>query len=415
MHLRAILNRFHRQSGFVYGTEQWSEYEGQPAIIVPIRPRAGKKAICSGCGKPRPGYDTLDARLFQFVPFWGILVFFMYAMRRVDCPLCGVKVESVPWGKGKCLTTTTFDWFIAHWAKLLSWEEAARQFRISWSTVWRCVDKAVEWGRAHMNLDGISAIGVDEVSQKKGHNYLTLVYQIGGSYRRLLYVAEGRKEESFKGFFDWLGKERCSLIEVVCSDMWKAYLNVIKERLPKAIHILDRFHIMAHFGKAINEIRAAEAKASKRNGETLKKTKWLFLKRPENLTDGQGCRLRDLLRLNLRTVRAYLLREEFQLFWEYTSSGWARRFLKTWTTKAMRSRLEPMKRVAQMLRTHEEEILNWFKIKFDVALGATEGFNGKVRVFTKRAFGYRTVPAMKRALFHGLSGFPTPTFTHRFW
>jgi transposase len=313
------------------------------------------------------------------------------------------------------LNISTFDWFIAHWAKLLSWEETARQFRISWSTVWRCVDKAVEWGRAHMNLDGISAIGVDEVSQKKGHNYLTLVYQIGGSYRRLLYVAESRKEESFKGFFDWLGKERCSLIEVVCSDMWKAYLNVIKERLPKAIHILDRFHIMAHFGKAINEIRAAEAKASKRNGETLKKTKWLFLKRPENLTDGQGCRLRDLLRLNLRTVRAYLLREEFQFFWEYTSSGWARRFLKTWTTKAMRSRLEPMKRVAQMLRTHEEEILNWFKIKFDVALGATEGFNGKVRVFTKRAFGYRTVPAMKTALYHGLGELPTPTFTHRFW
>jgi transposase len=416
MHVRTILNRFHRIPGFIFGNECLGEYEGVPALLVPVRPRVGNKPVCSGCGEVAPGYDTLKERYFRFVPFWGIVVFLVYAMRRVNCPRCGVKVERVPWAEGKRLTTTTFDHFVAHWCKFLSWTEAATEFRVSWRTVFRCVEAAVEWGRAHMSLEGVTAIGIDEIARAKGHKYITLVYQIAGSSKRLLWVGQDRTEETLRGFFSWFTPARSSLIEFVCSDMWKPYLNVIKENASQAVQILDRFHIMSHFSKAIDEVRAQEARALAFAGETvLKKTRWLLLKRPENLTDNQAVRLRDLLKLNLRSVRAYLLKEQFQLLWEYTSPAWAQKFLRKWTFQAMRSKMEPIKRVARMIRNHEGLILNWFRAAGKISNGVVEGFNGKGRVVTKRAYGFRTFRCLEIALYHALGDLPVPRFTHRFW
>jgi transposase len=416
MHLRTILNRLHRIPGFVYGNEYWSEYDGSEALVVPIRPRVGNKPICSGCNQIAPGYDTLKERYFRFVPFWGIVIFLVYAMRRVECPRCGVKVERVPWAEGKRLTTTTFEHFVAHWCKLISWTEASQEFKVSWRTVFRCVEAAVEWGREHMNLDGITAIGVDEIARAKGHKYVTLVYQIAGDTKRLLWVGQDRTEETLRGFFRWLTPKRAGLIEFVCSDMWKPYLKVIKEHASGAVQILDRFHIMHHLSKAIDEVRAQEARVLTSAGQSiLKKTRWLLLKRPENLTDNQAVRLRDLLKLNLRSVRAYLLKEQFQLLWEYKSSAWAKKFLRSWTTRAMRSKLDPMKRVARMIRSHEGLILNWFKASGKISNGIVEGFNGKGRVVTKRAYGFRTYRCLEVALYHTLGELPVPEFTHRFW
>lgn len=417
MHIRTILNKFHRQSGFVYGEERWSEVAGKPALVVPIRPRVGTRAICSICGDTAPGYDSLPERFFQFVPMWGILIYFAYAMRRVECKKCGIKVERVPWGDGKKLTTNTYAWFIAHWAKLLSWEDVAKQFHTSWGTVWRCVEHAVDWGRLNMKLDGITAIGIDEISRAKGHKYITLVYQIAGGQKRLLWIGKDRTEESLRGFFDWLKPERCKLIEFVCSDMWKPYLKVIKEKATNAVQVLDRFHIMAHFSKAIDEVRAGEARelTKKGKGEVLKRSRWAILKRPENLTDLQEMKLKTLLKMNLKTVKAYLLKEQFQLLWEYTSPGWAAKFLKAWSTRAMRSKIEPMKRVARMIRNHEELIINWFRAKGLISNGSVEGLNGKARVCTKRAYGFRTFRGIEVALYHALGNLPVPEFAHRFW
>ncbi len=152
----------------------------EPKIEVVIEPRANSRAICSGCGEKRPGYDRLSPRRFQFVPLWNIAVFFVYAMRRVDCPACGVTVERVPWGEGKEHLTTSYRWFLARWAKRLSWQETADAFNTTWDNVFHSVKHAVEWGLAHRDLSGIEAIGVDEVQWRNGHTYLTLGYQIDG-------------------------------------------------------------------------------------------------------------------------------------------------------------------------------------------------------------------------------------------
>lgn len=417
MHVRTLLNQFLDYPGFVFENEHLEEVDNKQALVFEVRPRKASKPICSKCGSKSSVYDHLNDRMFQFVPFWGLAVYFRYRMRRANCQECGVTVEKVPWSDGKSPVTHMLTWFIAHWAHFLSWSEVGRQFGLSWRTVFQCVENAVKWGRKRMNLEGIRSIGIDEIARARGHRYVTLVYQIDSSCRRLLHISEGRHEQSLHHFFNWLGKERCESIQFVCSDMWKPYLKVVKERVPNALQILDRFHIMQHFSKALDEVRAEEARklAKTNKNHILKKSRWTLLKRRENLSASQGVKLKELLGANLRTVKAYLLKEQFQVFWSYKSAAWAKRFLKQWTFVAMRSKIEPIKRVARMLRNHDELILNWFRAKGEISNGIVEGLNGKGRVVTKRAYGYRTEKALEVALYHELGKLPEPELTHRFW
>jgi transposase len=386
-------------------------------IEARIHARKGTQAVCGGCGKKRPGYDTLSPRQFAFVPLWGIAVFLIYAMRRVNCPKCGVVTEMVPWSTGKSPTTYAFTWFLASWAKVLSWTETARRFRTSWDSVFRAVKHAVHWGLEHRSLDGIRAIGVDELSWKKGHKYLTLVYQIDHGCRRLLHIAQNRTAKSFHSFFDLLGDERAQKIAFVASDMWKAFLQVVRTRCSSALHVLDRFHVAQLMSKAVDETRRQEVRALRARGRhvVLTKTRWLLLKRPKNLTRNERGRLRELLSINLRSVRAYLLKEQFNHFWTYRSVTHAYRFLCGWIRVALRSRIEPFQKFARTLREHERELLTWFLARGEFAAGATEGFNNKARITTRKAYGFRTYEHAEIALYHSLGGLPEPPWlTHRF-
>lgn len=416
MHLKTILNRVQKLKGFVYGEARWLDQE-EPALAITILPREGSRAVCSGCGRKAPGYDRLPERRFEFIPFWGILVYFVYAMRRVDCPRCGVKVEAVPWAEGKSPITTAYAWFLAGWAKRLCWSGVAEAFHASWHTVFCAVEQAVAWGREHMDLSGITAIGVDEIAWRKGHTYATVVYQINEGRKRLLWVGEHRKAKTLLKFFRWLGQERSGLIEFVASDMWKAYLKVIAKKIPRAIHVLDRFHIMCHLNKAIDQVRAAEAKEMKRKGlvPLLHKSRWALLKRVANRTAAQVAKLKELRGYNLKTMTVWLMKEEFQQFWEYVSPVWAGRFLDAWCRRAMSSRIEPVKKVARMLRGHRELILNWFRAKKEFSSGVVEGLNNKAKLSTKMAYGFGTFKGLEIALYHRLGDLPEPEFTHRFF
>ena len=417
MHLQSILRRVQPLPGFVYDKVQLRGKRGVREIDVHLRARAGSRGRCGDCGQKRPGYDTLPERRFAFVPLWGMAVFFLYAMRRVDCPGCGVTVEMVPWADGKSPTTHAYTWFLASWAKVLSWSGTARRFRTSWDVVSRAVTYAVRWGLEHRSLDGIRSIGVDELAWKKGHKYLTLVYQIDHGCRRLLHIAKDRTAKSFHGFFDMLGPERSKDIAFIASDMWQAFRSVVRERCDLVLHVLDRFHVMQLMSKAIDEIRRQEVRLLRAQGRApmLTKTRWLLLKRPKHLRHRERGRLRELLAINLRTVRAYLLKEQFQHFWSYKSYDYAKRFLRQWTTMAMRSRLEPFKKFARTLRNHQRELLNWFLARGKFAAGATEGFNNKARITTRKAYGFRTYEHAEIALYHALAQLPEPDWlTHRF-
>jgi len=417
MQLKTILNRVQKFKSFVYGTICWVEDAKEPTIDVELSSRANSRPICSGCGRKRPGYDRLPIRRFEFIPMWGIKVFFLYAPRRVDCPICGIRVERMPWSEGKHRLTETYAWFLAGWARRLSWKEVAEAFRTSWDHVFCSVEMAVTWGREQRDLSGIEAIGIDEIQWQRGHKYLTLVYQIDAGCRRLLWIGKKRKVKTLLRFFRWFGKERTKELDYICSDMWKPYLRVIAKKAGHAIHILDRFHIMAKLSKAIDKVRAQEARELKEKGydPVLTKSRWLLLKRPENLTEKQETKLADLLQYNLKSIRSYLLKEEFQLFWSYKSPYWAGLFLDKWCTKTMRSKIEPMKDIARSLRKHRPLLLNWFRAKGQFSSGIVEGFNNKAKLTTRKAYGFRTYHAAEIALYHALGALPVPKVAHEFF
>jgi transposase len=415
MQIITLLNQCYRFPGFVYHQARLSE-DGK-RLEIWVRPRVGSKAICSVCRRPAAGYDHLAERPFEFIPVWGFLVFLLYRRRRVHCKTCGVVVEQLPWADGKHSLTNAYMIFLARWARKLSWKETADSFRTSWDKVCHAVQYVVDWGLAHRTLGPISAIGVDEIQYAKGHKYLTLVYQIDSGATRLLWIGQERTVETFQGFFAMLGTELSSHIQFVCSDMWKPYLRVVRDKCSQALHILDRFHIVAKMNEALDDVRAAESRKMAQDGyePLLRKSRWCILKRRANLTSQQKFRLHHLLRYNLQTVRAYLLKEDFQRFWDYNSPTWAGRYLDFWCQQTMRSRIVPMKKIAKTLRVHRELILNYFKAKKQFSSGVVEGLNNKVKVTMRKSYGFRTFRITELALYHALGKLPEPILTHEFF
>ena len=207
--------------------------------------------------------------------------------------------------------------------------------------------------------------------------YQTVVYQLDEGQKRLLWIGADRKAKTLLRFFRFLGKERTGRLEFICSDMWRAYLIVIRKKASHAVHVLDRFHVMQNLNKVIKQVRIAETKQLQQNGyePVLTGCRWLLLKRPENLTEGQAVKLKDLMQYKLKSIHSQLKREDFQQLWEYTSPVWAGKFLDAWCTRTMRSKIEPMKKVARSLRDKRELILNWFRAEGTMSSGIVEGFN----------------------------------------
>ena len=278
------------------------------------------------------------------------------------------------------------------------------------------VRHAVWWGLIYRDLSGVEAIGVDEIQWRRGHHYLTLIYQLDAGRRRLLWIGRERTEASLRGGLQLLGATFCSGLRFVCSDLWRPYLKVLAEQAGGAIHVLDRFHIMQQLGKALDQIRAAEAQRLRHDGyePLLKHSCWCLLKRPENLTERQTVKIKELLKYNLRSVRAYLHREDFQRFWEYQSPAWAGRFFDEWCARVMRSRLEPLQRVARSLRSHRELLLNWFRAQGTISAGIVEGFNNKAKLTMRKSYGFREYETIELALYHQLGNLPQPELAHRF-
>jgi len=418
MQLKTILNRVTDYKSFVFGKTILGEESTTPTVEVEVKSRANGRPIFSGCGKVAPGYDTMpECRCFEFILIWGMMVYFMYRMRRVNCPDCGVKVEQVPWVEGKSPMTIEYRWYLAKWARLMSWKEVAECFRVKWDRVYEAVKYAVSWGLEHRKLDNVEAIGVDEVQWHRGHHYQTVVYQLDEGCKRLLWIGPDRTAKTLLRFFRFWGKERTKSLQFICSDMWQGYLKVIAKKASHVIHVLDRFHVMQRINKAINKVRVEEVKQLEADGYQphLKGGRWVLLKRPANLTEKQAVKLGELLRYNLKSVRSYLMREDLQRFWEYWSPAWAGKFLDQWCTRAMRSKIEPMKNVARSLREKRELILNWFRAEGKISAGIVEGFNNKLKRITRKAYGFRTQKAYETALYHNLGALPERKFTHEFF
>ncbi len=328
-----------------------------------------------------------------------------YQPRRVACPRCGVRVEMVPWATAWARVTRALARAVAILARQLSGMGTARHYQLNWKTVAQIIRQTVAYGLRHRKHRPLHVIGIDEVSRRRGHRYLTVVYDL--ERRVLIWVGEDRTTETLAGFFRELGSRRCRSIQTVCTDMWPAYLRAIREQIPQAQVLFDRFHLVQHLNLALDTVRRQQAaRLSGLHRVAIKRTRFLLLKNPWNLTADEKERLSTLVRWNIPVVRAYYLKESFQMFWDYKQPARAEAHLRRWMHAAMRSRLKPFQEFVQLLRRHLDGVLAWTHSR--VSNGAVEGMNNKIKVVSHRSFGFRDARNFIAAIYHTCAQLPLP-------
>jgi transposase len=421
--IKTLLRHVQDLAGFVVKSVRHYSYDVSPRIEVELDADPRCKRRCSCCGKPGRVHDKLPQRRWHFVPLWNIPVELRYTPRRVVCPIYGgPTVEAMPWNRGKSPYAEAYMIFLARWARRLSWKETAQIFSASWDAVRRSVEWVVHWGLENRDLSGVTAVGIDELHHgrgKKSLNFLTLVYQIDKGSRRLLWVGQRRTEATLREGLKHLDELHTGFLaglRVVCSDMWKPYLKVVAQLCGSALNVLDPFHIARHLNEAVDAVRRGEQSRlrDKEQRDRAKGGRFLLLRRGTKVRGKARDKLKAVLASLGATSRAWELKESFRRFWQYRNPTWAAAYMKAWTTRAMRSRLEPMKKVARMLRTHEDLLLNYFRAKRQYTSAMVEGMNHKARVSLARSFGHRSFEVLKLVLYHNLGALPEPPSSHKF-
>lgn len=291
-------------------------------------------------------------------------------------------------------------------ARKMSYQEVAEYLGLQWRHVAKAVKWAVEWGFAHKKTRPLHVLGLDEVSRRKGHRYLTVAYDL--ERHEVVWVGKDREEKTVDEFFSWLGKRRARAIQVVCMDMWAPYLASVRRHVPKATVVFDRFHIVQHLSRAVDDVRRqVVATLAPEERFAVKKSRWILIKNPWNLKPDERQRLGEILKLNLPITKAYLLKEAFQKFWEYLQPGRAEPYLRQWLWWASHSRLKPFKEFARMIRDHLDGVLAWTNIR--VSNGALEGMNNKIKMVSHRSFGFRKFDTYVTAIYHSCSNLPLPS------
>jgi transposase len=382
--------------------------ETDEEIIVYIE-RFGERLLrCGVCRlRCRKVHDISKAeREWKDLSMRNLPMKLRYRPSRVICPRCGVRAEAVPWAEPWERVTKGLAHSVAVLARELSWQATARHYGLNWKSVATIVKRAVRYGLRNRVRPPVHVIGIDEVSRRKGQVYLTVFYDL--ERRVLLWAGERRTEEAVKKFFtEEMGRRRSGTLQVVCMDMWAAYAKLVREYAPQARILFDRFHIVQHLNKAVDEVRLELwRKLTSEERAEFKGAKYALLKNPWNLTADQNERLSTLVRWNTPLTRAYYLKESFQLFWSYKQPKRAKEHLEKWMNSAMHSRLEPFKKFVRMLRSHLDGVLAWTKIR--LSSGAVEGMNNKIKVISHRSYGFRNAETFIAAIYHCCARLPLP-------
>ena len=364
------------------------------ALVIDVKP-SWRKPRCSCCRKRRGGYDRLKTRRWRHLDFGGVRVYLRYRPGRVYCRECGVLVEQVPWSDTPTSRfTTMFEDAVGYLAQRCDKTSVQEMFRIAWVTVGQIVERVVKRHGEQDPLDGLEAIGIDELSYRKGHKYLTTVTDLIEG--RIVWAAKGKNAETLRSFFEELGEERCRDIQVVTMDMSEAFISVVKEKIPHAQLVFDRFHVQKLVNEALDETRRDEwQRLREMSGEEAGKIKglrWPLLKNPWNLTPVQSERLSTLQQDNQRLYRAYLLKESFAGILDRRQHNVVKEKLKDWLGWASRSRIASFVKVARTIRRHLDDIVSY--IRWGITNGFVEGMNNKVRVIARRAYGFHSASAL---------------------
>jgi transposase len=321
----------------------------------------------------------------------------------VSCPEHGVRQVTLPWAQAGSRFTNLFEALAIDVLLAANVKKAAALLRITWDEAWHLMERAVTRGRAAKGGAMPGKIGIDEKAIAKGHRYMTLVCDLDEA--TVEYIGEDRKEASLAAYFEAFPKECRENVEAISLDMWPAYINACRDKVPGADSkmVFDRFHLMRHVVEAVDKVRKQEHKALMKAGDdTLSRSKYLWLTNSENMTDKARERFAELKRAELKTGRAWALKEALRELWNYKSAAWANKFWQRWYFWATHSRLAPMIAAAKLIARHLPNVLTYFTHRITNAVA--EGLNSKIATVQKRACGYRNPDHFKIAVYFHCGG-----------
>jgi transposase len=386
----------------------------EAGLVVNVAP-TWRRPRCSECGRKCAGYDRDRDRRWRHLDLAGMLVQLRYDTRRVDCPRCGVKVELLPWAETSAWFTRPFEDQVGYLAQRCDKTAVSSMMRIAWDTVGAIIQRVVARHQKRDPLRGLTVIGVDELSYRRHHEYITVV--VDHDRACIVWAKPGKNADTLRAFFDELGPVRCAKLEAVTIDMSAAYIKAVTECSPQAQVIFDRFHVQRLAHDALDEVRRDEVRAATEDERgALKKTRWALQKSPWNLSGVEVMKLARLSNVNRRIFRAYLLKDALAAVLDRKQVNVAAQKLDEWISWAARSRLEPFRRVARTIREHASGILAYVRSR--LSNGRTEGLNGKLRTLTRRSYGFHSAHGLIAMLKLCCSGidlepvFLTPGSTH---
>jgi len=317
-------------------------------------------------------------------------IFLEIEVRRMQCKSCGhVKRERLDFLADNPFYTKRFAYYVGRRCRQATIKDVAEEFKLHWETIKTLEMQYMRAQLARVGAPGPKAIGIDEISIRKGHTYRIVVSDLI-RHRPIWFGGEDRSEASMALFYDWLGDKKSRGVRLAVMDMWKPFRNATLARAPQAAILFDKFHIMRHLGEALDKVRKSEyARLSGRDRRYIKGQKYTLLSHRENLSLEGRQALKTLLAANKRLNTAYLLKESFGQLWDYEREGWARRFFENWRAALKWQRLEPYEKFAQMIDRHWGGIAAYCKPENKVSLGFVEGLNNKIRVIQRRAYGLR--------------------------
>jgi transposase len=365
-------------------------------VTVTLRRR---RLVCPHCGhKTSARYDTRPGpSTWRHLDLGAWAVKVQATLRRLSCPTHGIVVEAVPFARPGAHLTRDLDDLVAWLATRTDKTSITRLCRVSWRTVGRACQRVVDTELDPGRLDGLFRIGVDEISWRKHHKYLTLV--VDHDRGKVIWGAEGKDAETLDGFFDELGPQRSRAIEAVSLDLGPAFIKSVTApgHAPQAVVCADVFHIVKLVGDALDEVRRAlwqdlRRLPDDRWARDFKGSRWALLKNPDDLTDTQAVQLARIRRNRGGIWRAYEMKEQFRAIFagDLTRTEAAER-LDRWCARAQRSRLAPFIKAARTIRYRRDLILN--AIEHGISNGRVEGLNNKVRLIVRRAYGFHSADA----------------------
>ena len=373
-------------------------FEGE-SLVVRVKP-SWQKGRCSCCEEIRPGYDRASNPVrWVHQSIGAVRVILEYLPRRVDCPVCGVRVELVPWARADDRFTRPFEEMAAYLAQITNKTEVSKIMGISWRTVGNIVERVVAERLDPKRLDGLKRIGIDELSFRKRHRYITTV--VDHDKHRIVWAAKGKSSLTLDAFFDELGNERAKQIEIVTIDMSCAFIKSIKVKASQAQIVFDLFHVLRLASDAVDEVRRDKVRQLNEddpNGAAaIKKSRYALLKNPWDLSAKEWDKLAAIQKYNAPLYRAYLLKESLAAVFDETSTQKAKKELDRWLAWAARSKLKPFVKAARTIRQYKDGILAYVATK--LTNGLVEGLNNKLRMIARRAFGFHSAAALIGMLF----------------